>query len=98
MTITEKSIQKKIEKATSDLAAIGPILKGSLSKMNKSGKDAFQLTWKAEGNKTRILYVSGESQKEVREMIGSYKKGKLLLEKLAELQVELFKIKGKSAK
>lgn len=81
------------------LAATGPILKGTLSKVNAKADTkhdgAHQLTWKGIENKTRIIYVPAARLAETKKMVLAYKKARLLLEALAELNANLYKIKAK---
>lgn len=99
MKSTENAIEKKIKKMLATLALTGPMLKGTLSKVNAKADakhdGAHQLTWKGIENKTKILYVPASRLAEARKMILAYKKARLLLETLAELNADLYKIKPK---
>lgn len=99
MELTEKDIEKKIKKTLAALATTGPILKGTLSKVNAKADTkhdgAHQLTWKGIENKTRIIYVPAVRLAETKKMVLAYKKARLLLEALAELNADLYKIKAK---
>ena len=89
--MTENSIRKKISMTVEAMTKTGPLLKGTISK----AKTGHQITWKGEGNKTKILYVPDDRLDEARKMIGAYKKMKLLLERLADLNAQLYKITAK---
>ena len=95
MNRTEKSIRKRIETAQARLTKLGPLLKGTISKVKTGvaggGKFAYQLTWKGAGNKTRTLYVPAERLAEVRGMAEAYKKARACIEAIAELHAELYK-------
>lgn len=85
--MTESAIRKKIASTLASLSQTGPVLKGTISK----ARTGHQITWKAEGNKTKILYVPDARLEEAREMVEGYKKAKELLERLAQLNAELYK-------
>ena len=65
-----------------------------IKKDKVDGKDKFvyQLTYKAEKNITRTVYVKKEKLNDARKMIRNYQKAKVVLNKLLELNVVLFKL------
>jgi hypothetical protein len=94
----EKEIRKKIAAKLAELANVGEILKGTVSKVvlgtRKSGrgkKTSYLLTYKGTGNKTRTVYVAKERVAEVKRMIAKYRKARTVIERIVELNVELFK-------
>jgi len=96
----KKKIQMRIEKELARLASTGKMLKGSINKVTlgerKKGdgeRESYLLTYKGEGNKTRTVYVEKDRVEEAKRMIGDYKKAKLALERIVELNVRLFKMK-----
>lgn len=86
--MTENGIRKKIASTLALLSETGPVLKGTISK----ARTGHQITWKGEGNKTKILYVPDSRLEEARKMVESYGKAKALLERLAQLYAELYKV------
>lgn len=96
----KKKIQTRIEKELARLASTGKMLKGSINKVTLGGRktgdgerESYLLTYKGEGNKTRTVYVEKDRVEEAKRMIGDYKKAKLALERIVELNVRLFKMK-----
>ena len=89
--MTENGIRKKISMTVEAMSKTGPVLKGTISK----AKTGHQITWKGEGNKTKILYVPNDRLDEAKKMIDAYKKMKMLLESLADLNAQLYKITAK---
>lgn len=89
--MTENGIRKKISMTVEAMSKTGPVLKGTISK----AKTGHQITWKGEGNKTKILYVPDDRLDEARKMVDAYKKLKTLLERLADLNAQLYKITAK---
>lgn len=89
--MTENGIRKKISMTMEAMSKTGPVLKGTISK----AKTGHQITWKGEGNKTKILYVPDDRLGEARKMVDAYKKMKSLLERLADLNAQLYKITAK---
>lgn len=89
--MTENGIKKKISMTVEAMTKTGPLLKGTISK----AKTGHQITWKGEGNKTKILYVPDDRLDEARKMVSAYKKMKSLLERLADLNAQLYKITAK---
>jgi hypothetical protein len=93
-------IRRKIVKELAKLAGLGPILKGTVSKVElgrkRTGAEnrvSFLLTYKGKGNKTRTIYVGKKRVTDVNKMIENYKKMKCIVERLVELNVRLFKLK-----
>ena len=89
--MTENGIRKKISMTVEAMSKTGPVLKGTISK----AKTGHQITWKGEGNKTKILYVPDDRLDEAKKMIDAYKKMRMLLESLADLNAQLYKITAK---
>lgn len=100
MQAKERKILKKIAEELSKLSSYAEILKGTVSKVvlgrkkSKQGRKAsYLLTYKGKGNKTKTVYVPKEKVAGVRKMIASYKKARSSIERVVELNVELFKMK-----
>ncbi len=98
MQDADKKIRNKIAAELARLAGAGEILKGTVSKVvlgtRKSGrgkKTSYLLTYKGTGNKTRTVYVAKERVAEVKRMIAKYRKARTVIERIVELNVELFK-------
>lgn len=96
----EKSrISAEIKKCQRELSRTGSILKGSLNKVEaKRGKDGVlrserhSLTFKEEDNKTKTVYVSKSEVESVRRMTANHRRAKQTLNRIAELNLELFKM------
>ena len=91
-------VQREIDNTRRTLAAIGPLLKGSVNKVILGKKKsapgnriAYLLTYKGEGNRTTSVYVKKDQVTEVRAMLRNYQQIKKILNKLVELNVTLFK-------
>ncbi|MEK7394038.1 MAG: hypothetical protein AAB214_15870 [Fibrobacterota bacterium] len=89
--MTESGIRKKIAATVAAMSATGPILKGNISR----GKTGHQITWKGEDQKSKTLYVPDARLEEAQAMTKAYKQAKSLLEKLADLNAQLYKITAK---
>jgi hypothetical protein len=86
--MTKSGIERKIAATVAAMAQPGPVLKGTISK----ARTGHQITWKGAENKTKILYVPDTRLAQAERMVAAYKKQKLLLEHLAELNADLYKI------
>lgn len=93
-----RNLQRVIDTTRLELVATGEVLKGSLSKVilgkrrRASGhRIVYLLTYKRAGNKTRSLYVAHAQVSEVRRLIANYHKARRALDKMAELNVELYR-------
>ena len=91
-------LRMEIRKTLKVLAATGPMLKGSVSKVilgkktrTRGNRVAYLLTYKGEGNKTKSVYIKKDKVKNVETMIQGYRKLKTSVNKLIELNVKLFK-------
>lgn len=96
--MTINKLQREIQKTLDALAATRPLLKGSISKVTlgkkaraRGDRVAHLLTYKAEGNKTKSIYIKKHQLKEVKAMIQNYHKLKTTVNKLIMLNVMLFK-------
>ena len=86
--MTKNGIERKIAATLAAMAEAGPLLKGTISK----ARTGHQITWKGAEKKTRILYVPDSRLAQAERMVAAYKKQKMLLERLADLNAELYKI------
>lgn len=100
----KQKIEQQIEKKLLKLQNIKRMLKGSLNKVsskstNKEGKRKVvnQLTYKGKENVTQTIYVSASRLAETKKMIDNYQKAKNILNKILELNVELFKLESKKS-
>ena len=92
------AIQRNIDHTLRTLAATGALLKGSVSKVQfgkkKKGRGdriAYLLTYKGDAQVTRSLYVPKDQVATVTTMIRNHRNARKALEKLVELNVQLFK-------
>jgi hypothetical protein len=97
----KQKIEQKIEREFLKLQNLKRMLKGSLNKVSgkSDGKDGKckvvnQLTYKGEKNITKTIYVSAVRLAETKRMIDNYQKAKKILNKILELNAELFKLES----
>ena len=95
-------IMGKIDREMLKLLDCKRMLKGTVSKVVvKSGKAKrrdkiiWQLTYKKDENVTRTIYVREEKLSEAKKRIRNYQKAKSTLNRLLDLNVELFKFESK---
>ena len=96
----EKSrILTEIKKCRRDLSRTGSMLKGSLNIVErKRGRDGKlrsarnSLTYKVVGNKTKTVYVRKNQVESVRRMTANHRRAKQTLDRIAELNLELFRM------
>ena len=93
-----KTLQRRIERTLRTLTASGALLKGSVSQVRLGKKQqgrgeriAYLLTYKAESQVTRSLYVPKARLPAVTAMIRNYRHARKALAQLVELNVQLFK-------
>ena len=93
-----QSIENAIARTLQALTSTGPVLKGSVSKVtlgkkvrSQGDRISYLLTYKGEGNITRSLYIPKDRLAEVKLMIRDYRKLKVTLSRLLDLNVKLFK-------
>jgi hypothetical protein len=92
------TIQRNIANTLRTLAASGALLKGSVSrvllgkkKRGRGDRIAYLLTYKGDAQVTRSVYVPKSQVATVTTMIRNYRNARKALEKLVELNVQLFK-------
>lgn len=92
-------IEKKIEQEMQRMMDCKRMLKGTLSEVSikKNGADGgmrviHQLTYKGSENVTKTIYVRKTKLEEAEEMTTNYRKAKGCLERIAQLNEELFKM------
>ncbi len=90
------------------LSKYGYFVKGSISTVcmacsrahcickTPKGKKSYRLTYKDEGQKTRIIYISKGRLKEVRKMISNYKKYREITQDILNINVEIFREGGQN--
>jgi hypothetical protein len=93
-------MQERIAAELSRIAALGPMLKGTVNEVRrgarKSGtgeRTAHLLTYKGKGNKTKSVYVPAQRVGEVQDMIARHREATRTLERVVDLSVGLFKAK-----
>jgi hypothetical protein len=82
-----KTVSSERVRAMRALAALGPVIEGSLCAVRRGGQMRWQLTDRPEG-KTRTLYVPAARASEVRQWIENWKTAKELLRTLATVSRE----------
>ena len=96
---SNKRLLDQLEKARLGLTKTTKVLKGNLVRLkttlDNDRKPAYQITWKGSENKTKTLYVSNERVAEVKQMLSAYKKAKMYLERMADLNADLYKLRAK---
>ena len=100
-----ESIEKNIGRTLTALTSTGAVLKGSVSKVTLGKKTrtrgdrvAYLLTYKGEGNITKSIYIRKDQVAEVKQMIRNYRKLKVTLSRLLNLNVRRFKAMQMTAK
>lgn len=95
-----QNIRNRIAACSARMARLGAMLKGTVSKVKlgrrKRGNGqriAYLLTCKGPGNRTRSVYVPVKCVADVHRMINNHRKAQTILDKIVELNVELFKIR-----
>jgi len=88
----KQNIEKKIDRELLKLQNFRRMLKGSLNKVAVKSKVIYQLTYKGEKNMTKTIYVCRQNLAETKKMIENYQNAKETLNKILELNVELFKL------
>ena len=61
----------------------------------ESSRRAYRLTYKSAGQKTRTVYVRRDRLPELRKMLDNYAQLQKLIEQLVEINIEIFKEKGR---
>lgn len=100
MSDIRSEMQKKIAAELSRIAALGPMLKGTVSEVKKGARKdgagertAHLLTYKGKDNKTRSVYVPARRVGEVQDMIARHREATHSLNRVVDLSVALFKAK-----
>jgi len=90
--------QEQITAELARIAALGPMLKGTLSEVKKGARKrgegertAHLLTDKGKGNKTKSVYVPARRAEEVQDLIARHREATRTLDRVVELSVGLFK-------
>jgi len=82
-----KPVSQRRVTAQRALAALGPVIEGSLYALRRGGSFRWQLTDRPAG-KTRTLYVPAARAEEVRQWTANWKQAKGLLRQLSEASRE----------
>jgi len=82
-----KPVSQKRVTAQRALAALGPVIEGSLCAVRRGGPFRWQLTDRPSG-KTRTLYVPATRAEEVRQWTANWKQAKGLLRQMSEASRE----------
>ncbi len=95
-----KQIRKQISDELARIAQLGPMLKGTVSKVNRGvrkrdrgERTAHLLTYKGKDSKTKSVYVPVRRVGEVQEMVDSHREARRTLDRIVDLSVALFKAK-----
>lgn len=95
------NINNKIDREIVKLKRIREMLKGTVysvkrKSINSAGKiiirDGYQLTYKGEKNISKTIYVRKSQVLKVKKMIANYRLAKKIIEKIINLNIELFKL------
>jgi len=96
----QKQMQEEIAAALARIAELGPMLKGTVSKVKRGARKrgtgertAHLLTYKGKANKTKSVYVPAQRIGEVQDMIARRREAIHTLDRVVELSVALFKAK-----
>ena len=97
MQYTKKELVAHINKEIEELSKVTRIVKGTLNKVcskNASGKqrEIFQLTYKAENNKTKTVYIKKNKVEETKICIANYQKSRDIINNILLLNIELLKL------
>ncbi len=102
MSDKQNEIQQQIAEALVQITKIGPMLKGTVSKVKRGARKrgtgertANLLTYKGKDNKTKSVYVPAQCVEEVQGMIARHRKAVRTIDRVVNLSVELFKEKRK---
>lgn len=97
--MTEKriaQISKRIEKIKAELAKLGPMRPGSLTKQYKDPKSQsgpyYQLSYTRD-MRSRTDYIHKDCVREVRRLVGNYKRFKSLTTEWVDLSIEQSRLK-----
>jgi hypothetical protein len=100
MPENRQHLQQRIAAELAHLAQLGPMLKGTVCKIQRRPRKrgvgeriAYLLTYKGPGNKTRSVYVPANRVAEVQDMIARHREAVRALDHLVDLSVRLFKQK-----
>ena len=96
MSDKKQQLVKKIERRMQKLSKLPFIIKGTLNKItskNAKGetKEKFQLTYKAEKNITKTVYIKKDKVEETNAYIANYKESKKIINEIILLNIELLK-------
>lgn len=100
MSDKQNQMQEQIAVALARITELGPMLKGTVSKIKRGARKrgtgertAHLLTYKGKGNKTKSVYVAAQRVEEVQEMIARHREATRTLDRVVDLSVALFKAK-----
>ena len=93
MRKNQAQIEKEIEKVKADLAGLGRLRPGSLSKQTRARGDRyFQITFSQKG-KSRCDYVRPDYEPVIREEVQTYRRLRELVRQWIDLELELSRIR-----
>jgi hypothetical protein len=90
--MTEKEIQKakqRVKRLTAQLAAIGPVMRGSIVRIGTNNKQFYFSLNK--DKKTRLIYLGEKREPCARRLSNNYKKLTEIIEEITVLNMELLK-------
>lgn len=95
-----RQIQHRIDSELAQMAKLASMLKGTVSEIKlgerKRGggqRIAYLLTYKDKGNRTKSVYVPADRLAEVGRMIDNHREARAILNRIAELNAVLFKMR-----
>jgi len=98
MQDSHRQLRKRIAAELARLAALGPMLKGTVNvvkrgprKRGAGERTAYLLTYKGKANKTATVYVPAHRVQEARDLIARHCQAKATLTTIVDLSVRLFK-------
>jgi hypothetical protein len=102
-----KKLLGKQKKLLNELNKCGQMIRGSITSIcsncrrakcvckNGTKKKNYRLTYKAKGQKSKIVYVPKNKLMEMGNRISDYEKARNILEELVEVNINIFKIASK---
>jgi len=95
-----QQIQNRIDSEFAQIVKFAAMLKGTVNEVRlgqrKRGagqRITYLLTYKGKDNRTKSVYVAADRRAEVERMIANHREAKAILDRVAELNVALFKMR-----
>lgn len=102
-----KMLLKKQKKLLDELNKCGQMVRGSITSIcsncrrakcvckKKTDKKNYRLTYKAKGQKSKIVYVPKNMLGDMGKRISAYERARNILEELVEININMFKLASK---